>query len=188
MNPEQPKKPEPLCSTCNDTHRMTLHGPMGDGARDREVPCTACPIPCDACRGSFSAFCAVTPCSCECHTRDRVFGPYVERRARGEGLEALAKNIGPTPDVTKTDREAFIRVMKRAGASEPTISFVEHVAYKVPIENIAGMGQTSMTLRAVVRMLLADSVAEDRRWTERVKRLESRIGFAVDALHGKVEP
>lgn len=62
-----------ICSTCNDTHKMAL--------RDRMVPCTRCPLPCDDCRGhelparrnltdrrgGNGAFCAVTPCACPCH-------------------------------------------------------------------------------------------------------------------------
>lgn len=53
-------RPAPVCSTCDDTHRMTL--------RDREVMCTFCPFPCQACRaGGNGPFCSSTPCGCECH-------------------------------------------------------------------------------------------------------------------------
>ncbi len=52
--------PKPVvCSTCNDSHVMTL--PRGD------VMCTRCPVPCVRCRGGFTAYCAETPCSCACH-------------------------------------------------------------------------------------------------------------------------
>lgn len=50
--------PPPVCSTCNDTHRMTVG-----------VPCTRCPVPCERCRSGPppGPFCATTPCSCSCH-------------------------------------------------------------------------------------------------------------------------
>lgn len=56
----------PVCSTCGDTHRMTLG--------DREVMCTRCPTPCEACRvrhrgSGAGAYCSATPCSCGCHAR-----------------------------------------------------------------------------------------------------------------------
>lgn len=53
------------CSTCNDTHRMTL--------RDQVVACTRCPLPCRACAGTAgSAFCRNTPCPCGCHAPNAV--------------------------------------------------------------------------------------------------------------------
>jgi hypothetical protein len=51
---------EPICTTCDDTHTMTL--------RDRDVMCTACPLPCQSCRaGGNGPFCEATPCACACH-------------------------------------------------------------------------------------------------------------------------
>jgi hypothetical protein len=51
-----------VCARCNDTHRMAL--------RDHEVPCTACPLPCNRCRmGGSGAYCTTTPCACACHGR-----------------------------------------------------------------------------------------------------------------------
>jgi len=50
------------CDVCRDTHLMLLDG--------HKVPCTACPTPCEKCRkGGYGAFCAETPCSCECHEK-----------------------------------------------------------------------------------------------------------------------
>lgn len=62
------------CSTCNDTHVMELSYRDAMGAR---VPCTRCPTPCEACRGRTpgcgpSAYCATTPCACDCHDETRV--------------------------------------------------------------------------------------------------------------------
>jgi hypothetical protein len=52
----------PVCSTCNDTHAMTLG--------DRTVMCTRCPTPCQSCRaGGVGPFCGSTPCTCECHAK-----------------------------------------------------------------------------------------------------------------------
>lgn len=55
----------PICSTCGDTHMMTLHSDVGD---EREVMCTRCPTPCQECRaGGNGPFCGSTPCDCPCH-------------------------------------------------------------------------------------------------------------------------
>jgi len=57
-----------VCSTCNDTHLMTL----GD---DQEVLCTRCPVPCQNCRGKNKegyrqgAYCDTIPCPCLCHKK-----------------------------------------------------------------------------------------------------------------------
>ncbi len=53
-----------VCSTCSDTHSMSLG--------DRTVLCTHCPTPCQSCReGGNGAFCATTPCACDCHQTAR---------------------------------------------------------------------------------------------------------------------
>lgn len=52
----------PVCSTCNDSHAMTIG--------DRTVMCTRCPTPCHACRaGGNGPFCGSTPCPCKCHAK-----------------------------------------------------------------------------------------------------------------------
>ncbi len=57
------KRTKAICSTCDDTHLMTLG--------ERMVMCTRCPLPCSSCRGSpmdpTAAYCAKTPCPCACH-------------------------------------------------------------------------------------------------------------------------
>jgi hypothetical protein len=56
---------KPICSTCNDTHRMTL---QRDGHEDQVVMCTFCPVPCQKCRENGNGpFCGTTPCACDCH-------------------------------------------------------------------------------------------------------------------------
>lgn len=60
---------DPVCSTCLDTHRMTLSA--------REILCTHCPTPCENCRtrGPGQAggpYCATTPCACACHGQRAV--------------------------------------------------------------------------------------------------------------------
>jgi hypothetical protein len=48
------------CTHCGDTHTMQLE--------DSSVMCTWCPVPCQNCRaGGFGAYCAETPCLCDCH-------------------------------------------------------------------------------------------------------------------------
>lgn len=156
---------KPICSTCNDTHTMTLHGPNGDVLRDREVPCTYCPTPCERCRQHLGAFCATTPCPCVCHADS------YEYRGRG------ATTLPAIPAVELGSRAEVGRILKRAG---------------VPVDcMVALLGEEKSTdpiareLRAVARLLVADAIAEDARWTERVKLLEGRIDFACDALRGR---
>ncbi len=62
------KKFPTTCEICQDTHRMTVG--------DRSAMCTHCPIPCQRCRsGGIGAFCATTPCMCECHLKGHLGGP-----------------------------------------------------------------------------------------------------------------
>lgn len=57
----------PVCKTCNDTHKMSLHNYWGDV---QTVMCTACPSPCQSCRqGGNGPYCEETPCKCGCHAR-----------------------------------------------------------------------------------------------------------------------
>ncbi len=70
----------PICTTCNDSHVMTL---SRGGRAEQVVACTRCPVPCEACRQrtpgqGAGAFCATTPCACACH-RQSGFGPYASR-------------------------------------------------------------------------------------------------------------
>lgn len=60
----------PACARCQDSHSMFHHG------LEREVPCTACPVPCSECRGSRynSAYCRERPCPCKCHAVVTVSG------------------------------------------------------------------------------------------------------------------
>lgn len=72
-----------ICSTCNDTHWMKL----GDGL----AMCTRCPVPCERCRmrgpgQAGGAYCASTPCSCECHQA---------KHARASASSSALTLIGP---------------------------------------------------------------------------------------------
>jgi hypothetical protein len=84
--PAPPGDEAPICSRCNDTHRMPASdpGPFGDGT----WMCTGCPVPCQRCRGGGNGpYCANTPCSCECHV-----GSYATSAAtRTEAAERGAK-------------------------------------------------------------------------------------------------
>lgn len=74
---------KPICETCNDTHRMMM-------ADDHLWPCTRCPMPCGKCRGgdSAAAYCARTPCGCECHRGDDRFKAMSEPTADRDALRA----------------------------------------------------------------------------------------------------
>lgn len=69
-------------------------------------------------------------------------------------------------------RDEWNVVCRRAGLTDSERTLIE-----------VGGGE----LHAIARKLVVDAVREDRRWTARVKLLETRIDFAVDALRGKVE-
>lgn len=101
--PASPPAPEasgdkaaaPVCSTCNDTHRM----PFGEDHAD--VMCTRCPTPCRRCRaGGNGPYCATTPCACLCHLSAAFIDgmrPAVERqRAEQYG------NTKPAPSTADT--------------------------------------------------------------------------------------
>lgn len=63
-HPALANRPSPTCSSCGDTHRVTLG--------DREVMCTRCPVPCELCGGKpIGPYCTSTPCSCACHAAKR---------------------------------------------------------------------------------------------------------------------
>jgi hypothetical protein len=71
-----PAEPTPadqreVCQKCHDSHQVwSLE-------HERFVMCTSCPTPCEKCRsrpiggGPGGAYCAETPCSCDCHTNTR---------------------------------------------------------------------------------------------------------------------
>ena len=71
-----------ICSTCNDTHVMSLG--------DSQVMCTSCPAPCQECRaGGTGPFCAQTPCSCACHTKKASWSKQEQERVVAAEHDAL---------------------------------------------------------------------------------------------------
>jgi hypothetical protein len=80
VQPEQPPPtaPAPTCSTCDDTHAMSLG--------DRVVPCTRCPTPCRACQG-IGAYCALNPCPCSCHAAAGSVPPSNAAPTEGSTIE-----------------------------------------------------------------------------------------------------
>ena len=77
------------CSTCNDTHRMSL----GESV----VPCTYCPRPCGDCGAANDAYCHRTPCSCVCHRQPQrvyvAFGCGLQVWSRTEAHAAIRSII-----------------------------------------------------------------------------------------------
>lgn len=79
------------CDTCSDTHRMAL-------GEELTVPCTRCPLPCDACReGGSGAYCRSAPCDCLCHldlgpddNESRILDGWLEAFSMSERLSNLA--------------------------------------------------------------------------------------------------
>jgi len=92
----------PVCSTCNDTHQMVLHGEMGHD--ERVVMCTRCPTPCEECRTrgpgrAGGPYCATTRCACQCHAKNVPSPAMVAFRAsiRAGIEEANARNAKLVP-------------------------------------------------------------------------------------------
>jgi hypothetical protein len=87
VTPEAPAvrepTPEPICGVCMDTHQIPNRTDDGTWA------CTSCPSPCRSCAsdGGRGAFCATTPCACECH--------------KGRGLYASRDTQPTTPSPSK---------------------------------------------------------------------------------------
>ena len=65
LHAELERMAPPVCATCDDTHRMWAQ------RAESMMSCTRCPLPCRACaiNEGRGAFCAITPCSCECHSK-----------------------------------------------------------------------------------------------------------------------
>lgn len=99
---------EPVCSTCNDTHKM--------GLGERMVMCTACPYPCDRCRlGGRGAYCSETPCACSCHSKDAPAKGMTkeeaaaEYRAISEKLDGL--QVAASKHISRKDNNAMFELM-----------------------------------------------------------------------------
>jgi hypothetical protein len=83
-----PSPDAPICSACNDTHRMKTRP---------EWACTSCPTPCQKCRqGGNGPFCEKTPCACTCHATQHQ---YAGRRSAGPtgGQRQALCMYGPEP-------------------------------------------------------------------------------------------
>ena len=81
---------KPVCSTCSDTHKMYLS--EDDGRR--VVMCTGCPSPCRTCasNGGRGAYCAKTPCDCDCHADS---WQYREHRMSKRAVGVVRFSITP---------------------------------------------------------------------------------------------
>lgn len=89
--------------------------------------------------------------------------------------EEELRAAGPIPRLPVLAADDVKRIFKRAGLNPLAIDDLLHDRC------------SRSALRRIACALLDDSVREDARWSERVKRLELRIDFAVDALRGKGE-
>ncbi len=79
--------PEPVCDRCNDTHLVY------DSRFEREIMCTSCPTPCPKCRRHQEAYCATTPCPCECHAQDWRYRRASQRRdVRAEAIGLISRD------------------------------------------------------------------------------------------------
>lgn len=87
------RRPVQVCTSCNDTHRW----PSGN-------MCTACPRPCEKCRGKndlgnrTGPYCDETPCSCECHAHHTQYAARRERVPRpSEAICTCGGGLGHKP-------------------------------------------------------------------------------------------
>jgi hypothetical protein len=161
------EKPSPVCATCNDSHRMEIRG--------REVACTSCPLPCEACRFGGGAFCKQTPCACACHSDSFAY--------RGRGPSYLPAM--PSVDLDSSTVAELAAVLKRAGLPPDCIVALRRGAPSSPPKS-AGERELLLEMSSIARALAMDAIREERRWTERVKLLEGRIDFAVEVLRGRL--
>lgn len=77
----------PICSRCNDTHRII-------NSRGRGKFCSDCPIPCVECAdGSAGAFCKETPCSCSCHGTSKTATEIVADYVAYDGADQQANEL-----------------------------------------------------------------------------------------------
>jgi|SRR5688500_5871788 len=95
------EEPKPVCSTCGDTHRVAY------GEDDGMWPCTWCPTPCRecACDAGRGAYCATTPCSCQCHGKVGILalrGKWPGDETDAE-VEAALRDADPRPSSPSSD-------------------------------------------------------------------------------------
>lgn len=94
---------------------------MGYG--ERQVPCTRCPLPCDRCRrNGTGAYCADTPCACECHGEASVGGGGAKYSGASEAFEQRQRAALLATERAKTKRlyEALLTMTPEVGFPECT--------------------------------------------------------------------
>lgn len=88
-----------VCAICDDTHRMAL--------RDRDVPCTHCPSPCQVCRsGGVGAYCERPACRCSCHAGDARIGAALL------ALESVSESPASIPAPADIEGRGFAALLK----------------------------------------------------------------------------
>lgn len=140
----------------------------GGELQEEKVMCTHCPVPCSACRGGNSGYCASTPCACPCH--------------------AGAPPPRPGADSELPPSEEELRgILRRAGVPaeylEQVLALLLMEEGPDRVDRLYNVHVVDLLCRAAAA-LLRDSVREGRRWTERVKLVERRTEFAMSALRG----
>lgn len=146
---------EPVCKTCNDTHRMTR---SREGDNDQTVMCTYCPTPCEGCqsrspgRGS-GPYCSKTPCACSCHSKDKkmdkfridhsqvMFAKSAQQAAQRWVQDHIGEYIGQHQDgdgdnVNRTVT-ATVFVRNESDANDQGSSLVVKVNYSFKFETIS---------------------------------------------------
>lgn len=127
MADEAERKPEPVCSVCQDTHRMELRGDA--------VPCTHCLTPCDACRGGRGGFCEQTPCACRCHAKQEQPPALLDLRGLKVGTVCEATGVILTyfrKEIHAGERFVVVEPDDKLGDKHPTNIVMGGAGFSIP--------------------------------------------------------
>lgn len=105
-------------------------------------------------------YCSTTPCGCDCHARKSLlFSP-------------LSIELSP----------AMIAIGERAGVKDKLLEVGRYMSITTTLEKMDAMAK----MRQVIRALLIDAIREDQAREKRAELVESRAGFALQALREEV--
>ena len=147
---------KPVCGLCNDTHTMPHSGFM----------CTSCPVPCRKCANlnGIGAFCAKTPCDCDCGHR----GYYTSR------AQTVA---GPRKRMTKRMTKRMEQLVDTEGSARRELL----AATLEESEAIRAQGGEAHSIRGHQARERRGSAAEA--WTASVKAItEERAHTAAELV------
>ena len=181
-----PQAPEveptkPVCSTCNDTHRMSF------GERD-DVSCTRCPTPCERCRRPFGApYCETTPCACSCHAKPAPSAVDID--TSDEAAWGRLYAAGNSGDATAGDYLAAVKPILDALRARAEKAEAERTAWVKNYKTVADAVARESTSADDLARQARETRAERDALAKQVAELEERAGNAGahrDALRAQL--